>query len=99
MAMHKVDEDWYDFGKKEWDQRLSKQQIATIGLSNIPGALDFNRFSHSMCMIRFVRFEKGAWGPLVLNSWKSFGYFGLAVLAEMYPDNAIAVRSTTPSAA
>lgn len=98
MAMHKVDEDWYDFGRKEWDQKLSKQQIATIGLSNIPGALDFNRFGHAMCMIRFVRFERGAWGPLVLNSWTGWGYHGLGVLAEMYPDNAIAVRSTTPSA-
>lgn len=99
MALHKVDEDWYDFGRAEWDQHLAKQQIATIGLSNIPGALDFNRFGHSMCMMRYVRFEKGAWGPLVFNSWKDWGYHGLAVLAEMYPDNAIAVRSTTPSAA
>lgn len=97
MSLHKVDEDWYDLGKKEWDQTLSRQQIATLGLSNIPTPVDYNRFGHSMCMVRYVRIERGSWGVLVLNSWTQWGYHGLGVLAEMYPDNAIAVRSTTPS--
>lgn len=97
MAMHKVSEEWYDLGKKEWDQTLSKRQIATLGLTNVPCPVDYNRFGHSMCMVRFVRFEKGAWGVLVLNSWRNWGFRGLGVLAEMYPDNAIGIRSTTPS--
>lgn len=99
MAMHKVEEDWYDLGRKEWDQTLAKNQIATLGLSNVPCPVDYNRFAHSMCMMRFVRFEPGAWGVLVLNSWPTWGYYGLGVLAEMYPNNAIGIRSTTPSAA
>lgn len=98
MAMHRVAEDWYDLGKKEWDQTLSKQQIVTLGLSNTPQSLDYNRFSHSMCCLRVVRIERGHWGPLVIQSWKGWGYHGLGVLADMWPDNAIGIRSTTPSA-
>ena len=98
MALHKVDEDWYDLGRAEWDQHLAKSQIATLGLSNVPCPVDYNRFAHSMCMIRYVRIERGSWGVLVLNSWDNWGYHGLGVLAEMYPDNAIGIRSTTPSA-
>ncbi len=92
---HRVDEDWYDLGKKEWDQELSKSQIKTLGVTNCPMMLDFNRFSHSMCGIGVVEFEKNAWAPVVLNSWKGYGYHGLAVLAEIWPDNACAIRSTT----
>lgn len=96
-ALHRVDEDWYDLGKKEWDQTLSKKQIKTLGLSNTPMMLDYNRYAHSMCGVCVVQFEPGAWGPVVLNSWQGFGYHGLAVLAEIWPDNACAVRSTSPS--
>lgn len=96
-ALHRVEEDWYDLGKREWDQTLSKKQIKTLGLSNVPMMLDFNRYAHAMAGISVVQFEPGAWGPVVLNSWKGFGYFGLAVLAEIWPDNAVAIRSTTPS--
>ena len=96
-ALHMVSEDWYDLGKKEWDQVLSKKQLKTLGVTNTPMMLDYNRFSHSMAGIVVVRFEPGAWGPVVLNSWKGWGYHGLGVLAEMWPDNACAIRSTTPS--
>lgn len=96
-ALHKVAEDWYDLGKKEWDQTLSKKQIKTLGLTNTPMMLDYNRYSHSMCGTAVVQFEPGAWGPVVLQSWKGWGYHGLGVLAEIWPDNACAIRSTTPS--
>lgn len=97
MALHKIGEAWYDLGRQEYDQTLTKKQIVTLGLSDIPMALDFNHFSHSMCGIVVVRIEKGHWGPVVLQSWKGWGYYGLGVLADMWPDNAIAIRSTTPS--
>lgn len=99
MARHKVAEDWYDLGRPEWDQTLAKRQIATLGSSNVPCPVDYSRFAHSMCMIRYVRIERNSWGVLVINSWKHWGYHGLGVLAEMYPDNAIGIRATTPSAA
>jgi hypothetical protein len=96
-ALHKVEEDWYDLGKREWDQVLSKRQLKSLGLTDTPMMLDYNRFSHSMCGIAVVRFEPGAWGPVVLQSWKGWGYHGLGVLAELWPDNACAVRSSSPS--
>lgn len=96
MATHKVAEDWYDLGRKEWDQHLSKQQIKTLGVTNTPMMWDFNRFSHSMAGIGVVKVGT-VWCPVVLNSWKNFGYHGLAVLFDMWPDNAGAIRLTSPS--
>lgn len=97
MALHKASEDWYDLGKSIYDQVLTKRQIITLGLSAAPMALDYNRFSHSMCGVCVVRIEPGYWGPMVLQSWKGWGYHGLGILADMWPDNAVAIRSTTPS--
>jgi hypothetical protein len=95
--LHRSDEDWYDLGRPEYDQRLARKQIMTLGVTNCSMMLDFNRFSHSMHGMGAVMFEKNAWGPLCLNSWKGYGYHGLIVLAEIWPDNACAIRSTTPS--
>jgi hypothetical protein len=100
MALHKATEDWYDLGRREYDQHLSTRQLATCGFNNQASAVDFNDYSHSMCQLRRVRIERGAWGGLILNSWKGFGYYGLCVIPDTTsrPDNAVAVRSSTPSA-
>lgn len=97
MKRHVVLEDWYDLGKQVYDQELTKNQIATCSFNNHPQAHDYTKFGHSMACLRYVRYEKGAWGPLILNSWQGFGYYGLAVLAGMLPDNSGSLRSTTPS--
>ncbi len=97
MALHKASEDWYDLGKSVYDQKLTKKQLITLGLDGCPGDVDYNRFSHSMAFVCVVRIEPGHWGPMVLQSWKDWGYFGLGILADMWPDNAVAIRSTTPS--
>lgn len=101
MTKHKAEEDWYDLGKKEYDQHLSDKQLATCGFENWPAPVDFNKYSHSMCQIRMVRIEKGAWGGLICNSWKGYGYFGLIVipLTTARSDNAVALRASTPTAA
>ena len=99
MALHKVTEDWYDLGRKEYDQELSKSQLKTLGSTNCPCPVDYNRFGHSICQVRMVRVEPGHYSPLILNTWKGWGYFGLAVLLDMWPDNACGVRSSTPSVA
>jgi hypothetical protein len=39
----------------------------------------------------------GVLHPIVLQSWKGWGYHGLGLLYGMWPDNACAIRSTTPS--
>lgn len=99
MAKHKAEEDWYDLGSREWDQELSDRQLATCGFENCPAPVDFNEYSHSMCQLRKVRIERGAWGGLILNSWVGFGFHGLCVIPDTTarPDNAVALRSSTPS--
>lgn len=101
MAMHKSEEDWYDLGSAEYDQTLSTQQLFTCGANNWAAPVDFNKYSHSMCQLRRVRIEKGAWGGLILNSWQGFGYHGLCVIPDSTarPDNAVAIRASTASAA
>ncbi len=98
MKLHKAEEDWYDLGRREWDQKLARNQLVTCSFNNQPFPIDYNRYSHSMCGVRMVRIEAGAWFPLILNSWKGFGYHGLAVLAGTLPDNAVALRASTASA-
>lgn len=90
---HKVLEDWYDLGRQVYDQELTADQIFTAISQNNPGSGDWNRFGHAMCIIGVVRIERGSWGPVVLNSWDQFGYFGVAILREMWPDNAVVLRS------
>lgn len=98
-AKHKATEDWYDLGRQVWDQRLTAAQLATCGFSNIPAPSDFNWWGHSVCQVRWVRIERGSWGPLILNSWAGWGRFGLAVLrgSQATADGAVAIRATTPT--
>ena len=100
MKLHKVEEDWYDLGKREWEQTESELQLATAGFNNWPTPADYNAYGHSMCQVDWVRIESGSWGPLILNSWKGFGYFGLCVIptSTARVDNACSLRSSTPSA-
>ncbi len=95
-ALHMSSEDWYDLGKREYDQELTKKQIQVLGVTGCPQMWDYNRFSHSMAGID-VGLLDGVLHPIVLNSWKGYGYHGLALLYGMWPDNACAIRSTTPS--
>lgn len=97
MEANKVTEDWYDLGRAEWDQVLAEQQIGTCLFDNMPVPSDYNRAGHAMLSIRKVRYERGAWGLLTLNSWAQFGYYGLCVLDESWrPDGAVALRTMTP---
>ena len=98
MARHKAVSGWWDLGRQAYDQTLTRSQLATCGFMNWPAPSDYNRFGHSMLMIGWARIEAGHWGPLTLNSWQGFGYHGLCVLADMWPDNSVALRSSTPSA-
>lgn len=99
MALHKSVEDWYDFGRKEWDQQLSIRQLDTSSANNWPVPVDFNEYGHAMCMVRRVRIERGARGSLILNSWQGFGYHGLCVIPDSTAsaDGACALRVTTNS--
>lgn len=93
-ALNKTSEQYRDLTRQVWDQTMTTLQLATCGFGNIPAPSDFNFWSHSVCQVRWVRIERGSWGPLILNSWKGWGRFGLGVLRgrQAIADGAIAVR-------
>lgn len=99
MAKHRVTEDWYDLTRQEWDQTLTQSHLTTLSFLNVPCPSDFPWWSHSVLQMRKVRIERGSWGTLILNSWKGWGRFGLAVLrgSQAIAGGAIAIRSSIAS--
>jgi len=80
MAKYKIEEDWVDLTRQVWNRNLTMAQVATTAFNNLPGPRDYNWWRHSVCGIRWVRIERGAWGQLILNSWPGWGRHGLGVL-------------------
>jgi len=97
MAKYKIEEDWTDLTQQVYDQNLTREQVATCGLNNIPGPRDYYWWSHSVCGIRWVRIERGSWGQLILNSWPNWGRHGLAVLrgSQAVCNGGLAIRLTS----
>lgn len=93
---NKVVRNIYDMAKPVYGQTMVRGQIATCGLTRTPSPTDYNEMSHSMLQIRWARVERGSWCPLIINSWKNWGRFGLGVLRNMDADGAVAVIQGTP---
>lgn len=90
---YRVTESCFDIGKAVWDQTMLVDLVATMLLLNIPCALDFNWWGHSVCGIEWTRYEPGAWGPTIDNSWTpAWGDDGLATLkgSRAVPDGGVA---------
>jgi hypothetical protein len=96
---YKSTEEWRDLTRQIYDQSMTSLQLATCGFMNVPAPSDFNWWGHSVCQVRWVRIERGSWGPLILNSWKGWGRFGLGVLrgSQATANGAVAIRSATPT--
>lgn len=101
MAKFKLGERFMDMTKQDYDHKLTARHLATCGFMGYPSPSDFNWWGHSVCQIRWVRIERGSWGPLILNSWKGWGRHGLAVLrgSQATANGAIAYRTATATAA
>jgi hypothetical protein len=100
MARHKITEDWVDLRKQVWDRNLTMKQIFTCLLLNVPLALDFEWWGHSVCGLDMVKIERGSYGIRIWNSWgDEWGDHGMGVLQgdKIIPMGAIAVRMTVPS--
>lgn len=97
MAKYKIEEEWVDLTQQLYDQNLTKAQVATCGLTSIPGPGDYNHWRHSVARVRWVRIERGSWGQLILNSWPNWGRHGLGVLrgSKAICDGALAIRLTS----
>ncbi len=99
-AGHKLVEDWCDAGAAVYDQNLTFDQVATCLLVNIPVAVDFNFWSHSVCAIQLVRVEAGSYGIRIDNSWTDqWEDRGSSVLQgqKAIPDGAVALRAVAVS--
>jgi hypothetical protein len=95
MAKYKITEDYVDLTRQVYNQNLTTKQLATCLFNNLACPNDFNHWGHSVCSIRWVRVERGSWGNLILNSWKGWGRFGLAVLrgTKAIPNGAVCTRN------
>ena len=101
-AGNAISEDWYDAGKAVYDQALTFDQVATCLLWNIPCALDFNWWGHSVCGIELVEVESGSFGIRIDNSWTdSWEERGSAILrgSKSIPDGAVGIRVINASGA
>lgn len=93
--LHMVTEEWADLTKAVYDQNLTFDQVATCLLCNIPCAVDFDWWGHSVCAMDLVEVEPGSFGLLILNSWSdSWGERGAGVLRgdRAIPHGAVALR-------
>lgn len=95
-----ITEDWVDAASAVYDQNLTFDQMATCLLLNIPCALDFNWWGHSVCGTRLHRIEAGSYGPGIDNSWTDgWEKLGYAILSgnKGRPDGAVALRAMNAS--
>ena len=93
-AKNRTTEDWADLTQAVYDQNLTFNQVATCLLLNIPVALDFNWWGHSVCGMRLVEVESNSFGIEIINSWTdNWGTRGTAILrgSKAIPNGAIAL--------
>lgn len=99
-ALHKVTEEWADLTRSVYDQNLTFDQLATCLLLNVPCAVDFNWWSHSVMACDLVEVEPGSFGIRIRNSWGD-GWeqkgFGILRGNKAIPDGALAIRVTGAS--
>lgn len=97
-ALHKVTNEFADLTQAVYDQNLTFNQLATCLLMNVPCAVDFNWWGHSVCAMDLVEPEPGDFGIRILNSWPpDWGDGkGQAVLrgSKCIPNGAIALLTT-----
>jgi hypothetical protein len=98
-AKHRITEDFVDLTRAAYDQNLTWQQLVSCLLQNIPCAVDFNWWAHSVNATDVDELD----GEVVLdidNSWAvSWGDRGTGKLqgSRKIPDGAIATRSVNPA--
>lgn len=97
-SKYKITEDYVDLTIDVWGQNLTYDQTITCLLMNIPCALDFNWWGHSVCGVRAV-WKDGQAIPRILNSWAGWGDDGFGDLQGQrgIPDGGVATRGVVVS--
>jgi hypothetical protein len=98
-AKHKVTEDWVDLAQPTYSANLTVDQLATCLLLNIPCAVDYDEWGHSICALRWMRVEAGVYAPKIWNSWTDqWGDHGMGIINKRWTvDSAVALRATSAS--
>lgn len=96
MALHKTVEDYYDLGRREYDQVLAKKQLWTMTAQNNPCPSDWMKFSHAMDLV-WMAYIDNRLHPIVHGSWKNWGYHNFVVLYDLWPNNSVCLRASNPS--
>jgi hypothetical protein len=92
--LHKVTEDWVDLKQPIDSANLTVQQLATCLLLNVPVAVDYDEWGHSICAVRWMRVEAGVYAPKIWNSWTdAWGSMGMGIINRRWTvDSAVALR-------
>lgn len=94
-AKHRITEDWVDLTAQVYDQSLTFDQLVTCLLMNVPCAVDFNWWSHSVMAGDVDEVSSGSFGIWILNSWgEGWGERGWGLLQgqKAVPNGAVATR-------
>lgn len=96
-------EGFIDMQQPVWGKTLTFDQLVTLALSGIPGAVDFNFWSHSIGYLdpvaasdKYPIDDDRAWGLRIGNSWrKTWGRLGTGVILgkKAVPNGAVAIRN------
>lgn len=96
---YRIQEDWADLTRAVYDQNMTWPQVVSCLLQNIPCAVDFNWWGHSVCAVDVAEVD----GEVALdidNSWTpQWGDNGTARLQgqKKYPNGAVATRVLNPA--
>ena len=89
----RMTEGWYDLNRQVWDQDITWQGVVSLLLQNVPCALDYMPWTHSVNAFD-VTVRDGIVWPVIYNSWgNGWGDNGTAVLMNSWsrsPDGAVA---------
>ena len=98
-AKYRITEDFVDLTSAVYDQNLTWPQVVSCLLQNIPCAVDFNWWGHSVCAVD-VDERDGEVCLDIDNSWSPrWGDNGTGLLrgSRKYPDGAVATRVVNPA--
>lgn len=97
MKQFRVTEGWVDLRLSDYDQQMTFDQVASCLLANIPCALDFNWWGHSVMGCDLVEVSSNDFGIRIRNSWTdSWGDRGFGILqgSRAKPNGAVGLRVT-----